>query len=218
MQNDLFKFICNKDYEKIRESLSSNPSLANEGIDLSDNCSSKKGHPLHRICDAVFAKKITNDEAIEIAKMFLASGADIDGYKSLGDNNTPLIAAASLHAENLSIFYIEQGADIFYASPNDGATALHWAAYCGRDKLVNKLIEKGANPDQRDVLYDGTPVDWAIHELTSNPNSDNIHNQLLCVKLILKAGADINLLHANTIKYLRELSSTDEELKNYFAK
>ena len=218
MQNDLVQFVCNKDYEKIREGLSSNAALANEGIALNDNCSSKKGHPLHRICDAVFAKKITDDEAIEIAKIFLQSGANIDGYKSLGDNNTPLIAAASLHAENLGIFYIGQGADIFYASPNDGATALHWAAYCGRDKLVSKLIEKGANLDQHDTMFDGTPVDWAVHELSSNPDSDNIYHQPLCIKLLLKAGTDINQLHENTVRYLQELSSTDEEIKSYLGK
>jgi ankyrin repeat protein len=218
MQNDLFKFVFNKDYEKIRACLSSDPALANEGIALNDNCNSKKGHPLHRICDAVFAKKITDDEAIEIAKIFLAYGADIDGYKSLGDENTPLIAAASLHAENLGIFYVEQGADIFYVSKLHGATALHWAAFCGRDKLVSKLIEKGANLNQHDVSFDGTPVDWAVHELTSNPDSDNIHHQPLCIKLLLKAGTDINQLHENTIRYLQELSSTDEGLKSYLVK
>jgi len=62
--------IENKDYEGIRQMLSNNPGLANEGIPLGEK-DNRKAHPLHRICDAVFAKKITDDEAIEIAKIFL---------------------------------------------------------------------------------------------------------------------------------------------------
>src|SRR3954465_7522412 len=121
-----------------------NPVLADEGITIPfDNKCTTKAHPLHRICDAVFAKKITNEEAIEMAKIFLEFGADIDGEKK-ENKDTPLLAASSLHAEQLGIFYIDNGADIFHADKNDGATALHWAAFCGRDKLVKKLITRNA--------------------------------------------------------------------------
>jgi uncharacterized protein len=140
MPNEIFKLIVDKNYAEIRKFLSADPSFANEGVALNNNPNAKKGHPLHKLCDAAFGKKITDDDACEIAKIFLVFGANINGYQSLGDNSTPLIAAASLHAEKLGIFYIQQGADIFYASPNDGATALHWAAFCGKDKLVEALI------------------------------------------------------------------------------
>src|SRR5665213_3152420 len=126
MANDLFKLISSNDLKQLRNILADNPKLSNEGVPLDNN--SKKGHPLHRLCDAVFAKKITDEQAVEIAKILLEFEADINGYKSSRDNNTPLIAAASLNAEKLGIFYIEHGADVFYAAPNDGATALHWAA------------------------------------------------------------------------------------------
>ena len=45
-----------------------------------------------------FVKKISDEEAIEIAKIFLEYGANIDGDKAAG-KDTPLIAAASLHAK-----------------------------------------------------------------------------------------------------------------------
>src|SRR5580698_3276284 len=118
MQNDLFNLFQNYDLKGIRDLLAANPGLVNEGVPLPNN--TRKGHPLHRICDAVFANKISDDQAIEIAKIFLEYGADIDGYMAQGDNNTPLIAAASLHAEKLGIFYIEHGANIHYAPKSDG--------------------------------------------------------------------------------------------------
>src|ERR1700739_924460 len=120
MLMDLFELV---DIERLRKALAENPGLANEGVALPDNAA--KGHPLHRICDAVFSGKITDEQAIEIAKILLEYGADVDGFMSRGDNNTPLIAAGSLHAENLGIFYIEHGANIFYAPKRAGGTALH---------------------------------------------------------------------------------------------
>ena len=210
MANDLFEQIRSNDLAQLRTILAVNPKLANEGV-LLDDGNPNKGHPLHRLCDAVFAKKITDEQAIEIAKILLEFGADIDGYKSSKDNNTPLIAAASLNAEQLGIFYIEHGADIFYAPPSDGATALHWASYCGKDKLVEKLIGKGANLNQRDKTYNGTPADWALHVLTSEDGS-NGERLLACVKLLLKGGADPSLLYPTSLKYLQAESKNDLEL------
>jgi hypothetical protein len=217
MQTDLFDLIVNNDLNGLKAILLANPGLANEGVPLKidDKINSAKGHPLHRICDAVFANKISDVQAIEIAKIFLGHGADINGFMERGDFNTPLIAAASLHAEQLGLFYIEQGANIFYASPNHGSTALHWAAYCGRDQLVSKLIEKGANINQKDTTYYSTPCGWAIHVLESG-ETGNLCNQLACIKLLLKAGTDKNLLYPGSLEYLQRTAENDPELKTLF--
>lgn len=209
MANLSFKLISSTDYRQLREALTNNPSLANEGVPLDDNHA--KGHPLHRVCDAVFAGRITDEQAIEIAKILLEFGADIDGFKSRGDNNTPLIAASSLNAEQLGIFYIDQGADIYYTPKSDGGTALHWACYCGKDKLVAKLIEKGANLNQTDTSYQSTPIGWAIHPLFAG-GKHSVHHQLQCVKLLLKAGADQSLVDSRSMQYLRSVAEGDKEL------
>lgn len=130
----------------------------------------------------------------------------------MGDNNTPLIAASSLNAEKSGIFYIEQGADIFYAAKSDGATALHWAAFCGMDKLVEELIRKGANINQPDNSFNSTPAGWAIHALISK-NNDNIYHQSECVKLLLRAGANKLLLNIDSIQYLQLAAKNDPELE-----
>jgi uncharacterized protein len=202
MENNILKLIGDKDYTEIRKILSANPELANEGVPLNNDPDAKKGHPLHRICDAVFENKITDEQAVEIAKIFLACGANINGYQSFGDNNTPLIAAASLHAEKLGIFYIDEGADIFYADKSHGATALHWAAHCGRDKLVQKLIEQGAKVNQRDNSFDGTPLDWVIHILRSS-DGNNLFHQKECIKLLINAGGE---LRSEDSEYLQSIN------------
>lgn len=209
--SELFNLISTGEYRPLRAALMADPGLANAGIPCSDDQPERKGHPLHRICDAVFAGVITDEQAIKIAKILLKFGADINGYQAQGDANSPLIAAASLHAEKLGIFYISRGADIHYAD-HDGATALHWAAFCGREQLVAALIAEGANIDQQDTSFNSTPIGWAVHTLTSGDGGNRYH-QLACVKLLLKAGAEKTRLHADTVNYLCEAARHDPDLQ-----
>ena len=89
-----------KNYQGLNKLLSDNPSLANKGITIPfDLICRKKEHPLHRICDAVFAGKITDDEAVELAEIFLNNGANIDGDKMQGEG-TPLLAAGRDQGHN----------------------------------------------------------------------------------------------------------------------
>ena len=43
-------------------------------------------------------------------------------------------------------------------------TPLHHAAAGGYDELVRLLVDRGARLDLKDVLWHGTPADWARHE------------------------------------------------------
>lgn len=210
MEKTIKRLIELKDAEGLRKILAENPSLANEGITIPhESFCRTKAHPLHRICDAVYAHKMTDAEAITLAKIFLEFGADINGY----NDGSPLIAAASLHAEQLGIFYIDNGADINITDENDSASAMHWAAFCGRDRLVDKLIKTNAVVDKPDKTYQSTPLGWAIHCLSSN-DERNKYNQLTCIKLLIKAGADINKLSLEAKENLQSFADNDTELKN----
>jgi len=44
------------------------------------------------------------------------------------------------------------------------STPLHQAALAGHDDLVRLLVERGARLDMKDILWQGTPADWAAHE------------------------------------------------------
>jgi uncharacterized protein len=207
------KLIENKDYNGLSQLLAINPDLANEGITIPfDFFCTSKAHPLHRLCDGVISKKITEDEAINFAKIFLANGADINGDKNKGEG-TPLLAAASLHAEQVGIFYIDRGADVHYTYRNDGASALHWAAFCGQEKLVDRLIKANVAIDEPDSEHASTPLGWALHTLMTN-DEFNTHNQVTCIKLLLKAGADTKKLDATASSHLRTLAEDDLGLQS----
>jgi hypothetical protein len=47
----------------------------------------------------------------------------------------------------------------------DGATALHHAAYSGHQELARYLVEQGADVNARDGRFDATPAGWAIEYL-----------------------------------------------------
>ena len=193
------KLIENKDYEGIRQALSDNPDLANEGIPY-DSVNTTKAHPLHRICDAVFVNKITDNEGAEIAKIFLEFGAKIDGEKLVEKKDTPLIAASSLHADQVAIFYLENGANIKHPGTH-GGTALHWAAWCGRDKVVARLVKEGAEINKLCIDFKATPLFWAVHGLNvylGNGGDKNLlPNYLECVRILVQAGADKSIPNAD---------------------
>ena len=43
------------------------------------------------------------------------------------------------------------------------ATPLHLAALCGHEAVVRLLVERSARLDMKDILWHGTPADWARH-------------------------------------------------------
>lgn len=131
------------DYEGLKNTLSKHSDLANEEIPF-DESNTAKAHPLHRICDGVFLKTYSDEQAIETAKIFVAFGAKINGIKMILEKDTPLVTACSLYADKCALYYIEQGAELNHPGC-EGGTALHWASWCGRPDVVCKLIENGAD-------------------------------------------------------------------------
>lgn len=204
------ELIHNKDYEGIKKALSQNPDLANEGIPY-DEINTTKAHPLHRICDGVFSEIYSDEEAVELAKLFLEYGADINGGKIKDKQDTPLIAASSLHADQVAIFYIEKGANISHSGCH-GGTALHWAAWCGRDKVVGRLIHEGAEINKLCADFKATPLFWAIHGLKRGGN-DKLSNYVACVRLLIAAGADKNIPNGGGETVFDLLHDDDLELK-----
>jgi len=109
-------------------------------------------------------------------------------------------------------FVLKKLEDIHHTYRNDGTTALHWAAFCGLNKLVEKLINSNASIDKPDNTYKSTPLGWAIHCLQMN-DANKTHNQLDSIKLLLNSGADTNKLIKEKNDYLILLGKNDSELK-----
>lgn len=197
------------DLDGIRKALTENPALANEGIPF-DEKNPAKAHPLHRLADGVFNGVFTDKDAVEMAKIFLAFGAAVDGFDAADQLDTPLIAAASLHAEELGIFYIENGADI-HRGGCAGGTALHWAAWVGRDKLVARLLSEKADIYKKDTEHEGTPLLWAVHGYKFSGDK-NRHHQVECVRLLLAAGSDKTTTNIEGTPSIGFLEKEDTEL------
>lgn len=206
---EIKELISNKDYKGIEQALANNPDLANEGLPY-DEVNTIKAHPLHRICDRVFSGEYTDEEGVKVAEIFLAHGANVNGNELIEKQDTPLVAASSLHADQLAILYIEKGAIIGHPGCH-GGTALHWAAWCGRDKVVKRLIQAGAEINKRCIDFKSTPLFWAVHGL-KNGGSD-MRGCLECVKLLVQAGADKIIPNADGNTVFDLLTDEDGELK-----
>ncbi|HEY9561250.1 MAG TPA: ankyrin repeat domain-containing protein [Anseongella sp.] len=204
------KLILDKDYKGIEQALSASLDLANEGIPY-DAVNTAKTHPLHRICDGVFSGEYTDEEAVKMAEIFLENGAHINGNGLIEKQDTPLIAAASLHADRVAFFYIEQGADINHAGCH-GGTALHWAAWCGRDKVVSRLVQEGADIHKKCIDFKATPLFWAVHGL-KNGGTTSVSGSLECVKILIQSGADKNIPNGDGKTVFDLLGDEDSELK-----
>lgn len=201
----LKKQINSSDIKTIKSALDKNPDLANAPIKwgpLFKNIS----HPLHYLCDRVFSNNMEDKTAGEIAQLLIDNGANINGYGFEEMKDTPLVAAASLHADSVALALIEAGADINHAGCV-GGTALHWAAWCGRDQVVKRLLEEEIDIDRRCVSHKSTSFFWAAHG-RANGGDKNLHNQIECAKMIKDAGADTSIPNAENIT-ARELLKDD---------
>ncbi len=207
----MLTIIRNQEYEKLTDILKANPSLANQPMPLSGEDCNMLAHPLHRICDAVCNKIVSDTEGAKIAKIFLDHGANVNGNELIEKKDSPLTAAASLYADEVGILYIENGADIHHRGCH-GGDALHWAAWCGRDKLVRKLIDSGADIHNRNNDFEGTPLQWAVHGYVFGEGNNRYH-QIECVRMLIAAGADKNTPNIDGDKPIAFLRESDTELR-----
>ena len=83
------------------------------------------------------------------------------------ERHMALVIASQIGWTDVVRMLLDAGEDPNRYNPIGGhshTTPLHQAALIGNDALVRLLIERGANPNTRDLMWDGTPADWARHE------------------------------------------------------
>ena len=77
-----------------------------------------------------------------------------------------LALAAQLGRVEVVRLLLDAGEDPDRYNPKGGhahATPLHQAALAGHEAVVRLLVERGAAPGQKDKIYHGTPLGWAVH-------------------------------------------------------
>src|SRR5882672_9019828 len=95
----------------------------------------------------------------DFRRLFTMSSSD-DRHLALA------LAAQSGHVEIVRML-LDAGEDPNRYNPVGGhshSTPLHQAALAGHDELVRLFVERGARLDMKDILWRGTPADWATHE------------------------------------------------------
>jgi hypothetical protein len=98
-----------------------------------------------------------------------ALGKDEDARRLLvhaspADRHLALSLAADLGHVEIVRLLLEAGEDPDRYNPVGGhshTTPLHQAAGAGHHAVVRLLVERGARLDMRDILWRGTPADWA---------------------------------------------------------
>lgn len=181
----LSEFLFAGKITEIETLLASDTSLLDKPIPLPNN--EAVAHPLHRLCDAVWGKSIPEKDAVAIANMMIDKGAHINGFAQPG-HDSPLTAACSLRCDELALLYIDRGANIHHPGCY-GGTALHWAAWCGRDRVLKKLLEEQAEVNRLCTEFKSTPLFWALHGYRFG-DAENQHHQYECAQLLIEHGAD----------------------------
>ncbi len=209
----LKKHINDGDLDGIESAISKAPSKVNQIIKWGPLFKNQV-HPLHYLCDRVFSGELEDKAAGQIASLLIENGANVNGYGFEELKDTPLVAAASLHADEVALVLIEAGADIHHGGCY-GGTALHWAAWCGRDRLVKRVLEEELDIDRRCVTHASTAFFWAAHG-RANSGEKSKHNQIECARLIRDAGADMSIPNMNGITAEELLENDEEFLKAVF--
>ncbi|KAJ4744909.1 ankyrin repeat family protein [Rhynchospora pubera] len=151
--------------------------------------------------------------SMEICQYFVEDlGFPVDFLRPKGD--TPLFLAALRGHVAMARYLISQGAN-FVAPNREGATPLHYAARAGQDEVVKYLLSLGVPVDVTCNHATGAPLIMAAlcgqastvevllqHHADVNGATSTDYTPLFssvyagsleCTKLLIKAGADLNL-------------------------
>jgi len=96
-------------------------------------------------------------------RLLHASGSD--------DRHLALALASQFGHVEVVRSLLDAGEDPNRYNPVGGhshSTPLHQAAANGNEEMARLLVERGARLDMKDILWHGTPADWARHEGKSN--------------------------------------------------
>jgi uncharacterized protein len=208
---DLRDLVFSGNVTELEIALKQNPALAASKISLKDNAATEV--PLHRICDGVFNGDYSEETGIELAKILINYGADVNIDYEPG-KDSPLTAACSLRCDKLALYYLDQGADLTHQGCH-GGTALHWAAWCGRDVILQKLLTMKPEINQRCLDLKSTPLFWAIHGYKFG-GAANLHHQTTCAQLLLQHGADPSIPNFEGYRPVQLIDQQDAELLKLF--
>ena len=133
-----------------------------------------RGAALHGEIDAVKAL-IRRGAKIDLpvaAALSRVSSAYVEDFRRLlpaasaDERHLALALAAQSGQVEIVRLLLDAGEDPNRFNPLGGhshSTPLHQAALTGNNEVVRLLVERGARVDLKDIIWQGTPADWAGH-------------------------------------------------------
>lgn len=116
--------------------------------------------------DALLRRDAALDLPTAAATGRLLNAFDLLAPASPEDRHIALALAAQFgHAEIVRLL-LDAGEDPSKYNPvglHSHSTPLHQAALAGHRAVVELLVQRGARKDLKDILFQGTPADWARH-------------------------------------------------------
>lgn len=124
----------------------------------------------------------------ELLKKTLAADPDAPGHVTEWDQRAIADAARENNLPALELM-LKAGLPLD-ARGQHGATALHWAAWRGNEKMVHLLLRAGLTTEleTRDKDHDATPLGWAIHA-SEHGWDKQTGNYVSVIRALLGAGA-----------------------------
>ena len=107
-----------------------------------------------------------------------------------GADGSALVGAAERGDTELVARLLDAGLSIGARGSNEGATALHFAAFAGSAAVVRQLLAAGAPIEARDATWDDTPLGWAIVGSGFHPDTAPHPDWIATIQALLDAGAD----------------------------
>lgn len=80
------------------------------------------------------------------------------------------------------------------SASDDGATALHVAAYAGSAEVVTLLLERGADLEAGDTTWGSTPLEWAVIGSGERPRTNPSPDWVATVRTLIEAGASLEAI------------------------
>ncbi len=177
-----------QDRDKLTQLLKEQPELSNSLIHWGDH-QENSSTPLHYLTDLFAQKKMTGQQAIALAEILLHYDADVNEPHPI-TKDTPLIAASNVGAENYALWLLSAEAN-HDTTGLFGATALHWAALMGQDRLLEALLHFQADIMLRDDTNRGTPLDWAIYGWKTENIVAKTNRQPICAAFLVGVGSPV---------------------------
>lgn len=125
------------------------------------------------------------------AERIVAAEPDLAEHGSLADVGT--IADAAEYADPAAVrLMLDLGFPVTVRRPEDGATALHAAAYAGRVGIVSLLLERGADVNAPDGQWGSTALAWASVGSGEQPAYATDADWPATVRTLLAAGSTVD--------------------------